>query len=215
MKTHILFDLDGTLTDPFEGITNSILYALHKMGIAEQDRHKLTAFIGPPLLESFQTYYGLSPEQARRAVALYREYYARTGIFENAPYPGIFEALGALKSDGCALYVATSKPEPFAERIIEKFGFSPLLEGVAGATLDETRTQKAEVIAYALSRFHIPKADALMAGDRRHDVLGAKENGIPCVGVLYGFGSREELLQAGAVRLAAAPQELPACLSSL
>ena len=150
MIENILFDLDGTLTEPFEGITNSVLYALRKCGIEEGDRAKLKAFIGPPLLASFSEFYGMTQEEARRAVSFYREYYAEKGIFENAVIAGIPELLYSLRNEGCSLFVATSKPEPFAGRIIERFALSPYIARVFGASLDETRTEKGEVIAYAL-----------------------------------------------------------------
>ena len=208
MYNTLLFDLDGTLTDPFDGITNSVLYALKKCGIAETDRKKLAAFIGPPLMESFQVFYGMSEGAARRAVACYREYYADKGIFENRVYDRIPETLAALAARGKKLYVATSKPEFFAEKILEHFRLAPYFSGVAGATMDETRTRKADVIAYALGRFSLPQAQSVMIGDRMHDVAGAKQNKLPCIGVLYGFGSREELLAAGADMLAETPEAL-------
>ena len=139
MIKDILFDLDGTLTEPFEGITNSVLYALHKCGIAETDREKLRAFIGPPLLASFSEYYGMTREEARRAVSFYREYYEEKGIFENAVIPGIPALVQAL-SERYRLFVATSKPELFAERIMERFGLRPYFVRSFGASLEETRT---------------------------------------------------------------------------
>lgn len=208
MIENILFDLDGTLTEPFEGITNSVLYALRKCGIEEGDRAKLKAFIGPPLLSSFSEFYGMTQEEARRAVSFYREYYAEKGIFENAVIAGIPELLRALQKEGCSLFVATSKPEPFAVRIIERFSLSPYIARVFGASLDETRTEKGEVIAYALQESGIAKESALMVGDRKHDILGAKENGIRSMGVLFGYGSREELIFAGADEIAETPEEV-------
>lgn len=207
MLENILFDLDGTLTDPFEGITNSVLYALKKMGIEEQDRGKLAVFIGPPLIASFRDFYGMTPEDARRAVGFYREYYSERGIFENAVIEGIPELLKALKGRGLRLFVATSKPELFAERIISHFSLDKFIASVFGASLDETRTEKGAVIAYALKEGNIPPETALMAGDRKHDILGAKENKIASMGVLFGFGSREELVSAGADYIASTPQE--------
>ena len=190
MIENILFDLDGTLTEPFEGITNSVLYALRKCGIEEGDRAKLKAFIGPPLVSSFSEFYGMTQEEARRAVSFYREYYAEKGIFENAVIAG------------------TSKPEPFAERIIERFALSPYIARVFGASLDETRIEKGDVIAYALKEGGIAKESALMVGDRKHDILGAKENGVRSMGVLFGYGSREELTLAGADLIAETPEEV-------
>ena len=208
MYDTLLFDLDGTLTDPFEGITNSVLYALKKCGIDERDRRKLAAFIGPPLLDSFRTYYNMDDAQARRALAFYREYYADKGIFENRVYASIPETLAALAARGKRLYVATSKPEYFARKVLGHFSLGRFFSGVAGASMDETRTDKAEVIAYALEKFSLSGEHAVMIGDRKHDVIGAKKNGLPCIGVLYGFGSREELLAAGADALAKTPEDL-------
>ena len=144
----------------------------------------------------------------RKGRHLYREYYADKGIFENRVYDRIPETLAALAARGKKLYVATSKPEFFAEKILEHFQLAPYFSGVAGATMDETRTRKADVIAYALGRFSLPQVQSVMIGDRMHDVAGAKQNKLPCIGVLYGFGSREELLAAGADMLAETPEAL-------
>ncbi len=193
------FDLDGTITDSSLGITNSVMFALKKFGIEECDRTKLYKFIGPPLRVSFMRYYGFSEEKALEAVACYREYYQDKGIFENKLYDGFAEMLKTLKAAGKRLVVATSKPEVYARRIISHFGLSPYFDYVAGMELDGGRETKAEVIRYALSVCGIEDlSGVLMIGDREHDVLGAKAAGIDCLGVLYGFGSREELEQAGA-----------------
>ena len=206
-RSLILFDLDGTLTDPGLGITNSVMYALERFGIRETDRSRLYPFIGPPLTESFQRFYGFSPEDARRAVDVYREYFRDRGIFENKVYPGIPGFLERLCRDGRRLAVATSKPEPFALRIVEHFGLSEFFVRVAGAAMDETRTRKEEVIRYALAELGSPAPeDTLMVGDREHDVIGAAACGIETLGVLYGYGSREELLRAGAEYLADTPE---------
>ena len=197
--THILFDLDGTLTDPGVGITNSVAYALERYGVSVPDRRTLYPFIGPPLVESFQRYYAFSPADARAAVDVYREYFADRGIFENELYPGIPELLARLRGAGLKLVMATSKPEEFARRIAEHFGIAQYFDCIAGAAMDETRTHKHEVIEYALERCGNPDRGAvLMVGDREHDVLGAARCGIRCLGVLYGYGSRDELLAAGA-----------------
>ncbi len=193
------FDLDGTITDSSYGITNSVMYALKKFGIEESDRTKLYKFIGPPLTDSFKEYYGFSGEEVRRAVAYYREYYQEKGIFENRVYDGFEEMLQKLKAAGKRLVVATSKPEPYAKKIIEHFGLSQYFDYVAGMELDGGRGTKADVIRYALLACGIEEqSEVLMVGDREHDVIGAKKAGIDCLGVLYGFGSREELEQAGA-----------------
>jgi phosphoglycolate phosphatase len=195
----VLFDLDGTLTDPGVGITNAVMHALRKYGIEVSDRRQLYSFIGPPLTESFMRYLGVSAEEGARAVAYYREYYADQGIFENVVYDGIPELLQSLTSAGKRLLVATSKPEVFAVRILEHYGLAPYFHKIAGSNLDGTRVIKAEVIRYALE--NCPDADlsrTVMVGDREHDILGAKETGLRSVGVLFGYGSREELERAGA-----------------
>ena len=204
-----LFDLDGTLTDSSLGITNSVIYALKKYGITVEDRRSLYRFIGPPLTDSFRDFYGFSEEKALEAVGFYREYYRDKGIFENWVYEGMEETLKELKSMGKRLIVATSKPEPFARRIIDHFGLAPYFEYVAGMELDGRRGTKAEVIAYALKACGIgDRSGAVMVGDREHDVDGARKEGLPCIGVLYGFGSREELEKAGAERIISRPEEL-------
>ncbi len=197
--THIFFDLDGTLTDPGQGITNAVRYALERWGIHVEDRRALYPFIGPPLVDSFMRFYSFSASDARAAVDVYREYFADRGIFENELYPGIPELLARLRGAGLKLVMATSKPEEFARRIAEHFGIAQYFDCIAGAAMDETRTQKWEVIEYALERCGNPDRGAvLMVGDREHDVLGAARCGIRCLGVLYGYGSRDELLAAGA-----------------
>ena len=204
-----LFDLDGTLTDSSVGITKSVIYALKKYGIEEEDQKKLYAFIGPPLTESFQKFYGFSAEQSIEAVEYYREYYREIGIFENKVYEGMKETLRHLKEKGKRLMVATSKPEPFARRIIRHFGLASYFEYVAGMELDGGRGTKAEVIAYALQSCGIDdRGKTVMVGDREHDVIGAKKEGLDCIGVLYGFGSREELEKAGADWIIEKPEEL-------
>lgn len=199
MYKTILFDLDGTLTDPAEGITNSVAYALERYGIEVPERKELYCFIGPPLTDSFKKYYGFSDSQATEAVEIFREYFRDKGIFENVMYGGIEALLSQLKEAGRTIVLATSKPEPFARRILERFGLISYFDIIAGATFDETRVKKADVIAYALDR--LTEADissCIMVGDREHDVKGAKEHDLSCIGVLWGYGSREELTEAGA-----------------
>ena len=199
MYRYVLFDLDGTLTDPGEGITNSVMYALKQFGIEETDRTKLYCFIGPPLVETFMEKYGFSEEEAHEATRQYRVYFRDRGIFENVPYEGMKECLQTLKESGRHLIVATSKPDVFAKRILERFGFAPYFDEVFGATMDETRTKKDEVIAYALKETGISDlSECIMVGDREHDILGAKKNGLDSIGVLYGYGSLSELKEAGA-----------------
>lgn len=199
----LLFDLDGTLTDPMLGITNAVMYSLEKFGIPRPERSSLYKFIGPPLLDSYRDYYGFSPEQARQAVACYREYYQDRGLFENQPYPDIPRVLEALTAAGKTLCVATSKPEHFARQILEHFRLDRWFTHICGAAMDESRGTKHEVIEYALATCGAADRErVLMIGDREHDVLGAKQSGLDCLGVLYGYGSREELERAGAAYIA-------------
>ena len=202
----VLFYLDGTLTDPGLGITNSILYALKKMGYPTPPRQSLYRFIGPPLLESFALLCGA--DKAVEATHCYREYFAVEGKFENQVYEGVPALLQKLKAQGLRLAVATSKPEEFSIEIVEHFGLAPYFDFVAGSAMDGSRSKKGEVIAYALERGKIDPAATVMVGDREHDVIGAKENGLPCFGVLYGYGNEDELLHAGAMGLAKAPADL-------
>ena len=195
---NIFFDLDGTLTDSGEGIMNSVQYALKKFGIEERDRERLRLFIGPPLIDSFIRYYGFDHDMAVKGVEYYREYFAPKGIYENRPYDGIPEMMQALKDEGKKLYLATSKPEPYATEIVRHFGLLGFLDGLYGSTMTEERTKKDEVIAYALEKTGIDKSEVIMVGDRNHDIIGAKVNGVFSVGVLFGYGSREELTEAGA-----------------
>ena len=196
---YLLFDLDGTLTDSAEGITNSAAYALQKFGISVADKTTLYPFIGPPLVDSFQKYYGFSPEKAELATEYYREYFRDRGILENRLYDGIPQALEALKSKGKALILATSKPEPFAKRILEHFGLSEYFTLIVGASFDHSRAEKWDVIEYALNAMQITdRQKAVMIGDRKHDIIGAKKTGLDSIGVLWGFGDREELSEAGA-----------------
>ena len=187
---NVLFDLDGTLTDPAEGITNALMHAQRRLGRPVSPREDLFVFIGPPLIETFMSEWGLSREESEQALVYYREHFGTKGLFENVPYEGIGDCLARLKEAGLRLFVATSKPEPLSLRILEHFDLIKYFEAVAGSTMDEQRTKKGEVIAYALSTYGLDPAETVMVGDRKHDVIGARENGVPCVGVLYGYGSR-------------------------
>ena len=202
MYKTILFDLDGTLTDPGLGITNSVAYALKKYGIEVEDRKSLYPFIGPPLHDSFMRYYGFSEEKAMEAIWCYREYFADKGLFENEVYEGIKELLEKIKLSGRKTVLATSKPEEFAVRILEHFDLIKYFDIVAGASMDEKRNKKGDVIKYAMEKGGFTADGAVMIGDREHDVLGAKENGIDSIGVLYGYGSRQELVSAGVTYIA-------------
>src|SRR5574344_769663 len=196
---HILFDLDGTLTDPALGITNSVMYALKYFGIDVADRASLYKFIGPPLLDSFRDFYGFDEEKSKLAMKKYRAYYVPKGLYENKVYGGVEYMLANLKSSGKKLYVATSKPEEYAVKILEHFNLLKYFEFCGGSDIEETRARKADVIKYVLEKCGLSEKDAcLMVGDRKHDVLGAKEAGLDCMGVLYGYGSRDELREAGA-----------------
>ena len=209
MYETILFDLDGTLTDPGEGITNSVAYALRKYGIEVADRKELYKFIGPPLKDSFMKYYGFSEEEAIKAIEYYREYFRDTGIFENKVYGGVEDMLIALKKADKKIVLATSKPEEFALRILEHFDLKKYFDVVAGASMDSSRSKKGDVIAYALSMCDIPdKKVAVMVGDREHDIIGARENGLDAIGVLYGYGSEEELKECGADYIVGQPEDI-------
>ena len=206
---YALFDLDGTLTDPGEGITRSVQYALDKFGIRVENRRELFCFIGPPLHESFEVYYGFSRPDAMKAVDCYREYYAVKGIFENLVYDGIEKMLQQLQAAGVKICLATSKPEVYAKQILEHFGLDGYFTAVAGSEMDGTRTKKAEVVERALMLLGNPEvSDCIMIGDREHDVLGGQAHGLDTVGVLFGYGSREELECAGATYIAATPADI-------
>ena len=201
MFTYIFFDLDGTLTDPAQGITNSFIHALKYFGREIPSYEELCKLIGPPLPYSFETILGFPKEKVMDAVAKYREYFATKGLFENSVYPGIPELLQNLKERGKHLVIATSKPEEYSKKIIEYFGLSKYFDFVCGSLMDESRSKKAEVIAYALECCGLDESDknrVLMIGDRFHDIEGAKQNGLKSCGVLFGYGSRQELEEAGA-----------------
>ena len=209
----ILFDLDGTLTDPKPGITKCVQYALAKMGIEEPDCDQLTPFIGPPLAKAFMAFYQMNEQEAAQAVAYYRERFATVGLYENSVYPGIPELLGRLTGQGSKLVVATSKPTVFSVKILEHFGLAAFFSEVAGSNLDGTRVEKAEVIAFALACLGDIRGEAaIMVGDRMHDILGAKANGMNTIAVSYGYGSLEELRQAGPQQIVGSVEELAAAL---
>ena len=206
----ILFDLDGTLTDPGLGITNSTAYALKRWNIEVEDKASLNCFIGPPLDESLRKYFGFSQEDSKMAVEVYREYYREKGIFENKVYPGVEAMLSRLKRNGKKIILATSKPELFAGKILEHFRIDGWFDFVAGATMDGSRIKKADVIAYALQSCSITQLDrVVMVGDREHDIIGANQIGIDSIGVLYGYGSKEELEAAGATNIVCSVEDIP------
>ena len=213
---YLLFDLDGTLTDSSEGITKCVAHALRTVcGIEVDDLQALLPYIGPPLVDGFMANHGVDLETARACTAAYRARYAEVGLFENRPYDGIRAALDALRADGYHLSVATSKPTTFSTRILEHFGLADCFDDICGATMDGTISTKEQVIRSLLDRLGGDALGAmLMIGDRKYDVEGAHAFGIPCVGVLYGFGSREELEKAGADAICPDVAGLPAVIRS-
>jgi phosphoglycolate phosphatase len=209
----ILFDLDGTLTDPKPGITRSVAFALAHFGITVDDLDSLTPYIGPPLLESFERFHALDATQAREALGHYRAYFAETGLYENAVYPGIPELLSALLAARRTLVVATSKPAIYASRILAHFGLADYFAAVAGSDLAQSRAAKDLIIADALAgHAEIPSDAVVMVGDREHDIDGARENGITAIAVAYGYGSLDELTAAQPAALAHTVEELRALL---
>lgn len=203
----VLFDLDGTVTDPGIGITNSVMYALRKFGIEPPDRKELYCFIGPPLRESFSKYFGLSASDAEKAVAYYREYYRPAGIFECTLYDGIISTFRSLSDAGFGIALATAKPEVFAKQIAAHFGFDVYLSAVSGASLDASREDKAVIIARALDMLGVSQSrGSYMVGDRAYDIEGGKKNGLSTVAALYGYGTEEELSSACAA--AKAPYDI-------
>lgn len=216
MNTAILFDLDGTLTNPFEGITLSIRHALRKLGAYVPEQPELLWCIGPPLRVSFPKLLGSDdPASTERAIALYRERFATVGLFENTRYDGVLEMLAALQQDGRKLFVATSKPRVYAERIIERFALAPFFVRVYGAELDGRFDHKKTLIAHLISEEHLEPSTTLMVGDREHDVVGARANGIRTVGVTYGYGTHAELAYAGAEEIVASPAEVVGAVREL
>lgn len=209
MYNYLFFDLDGTLTDPGLGITNSVMYALQKFNISVNDRTSLYAFIGPPLRDSFEMFYGFSSEQSEIAVKYYREYFQKQGLYENEVYAGISDVLIQLKEKGKTLILATSKPEIFAIKILKHFNLYNYFDFIAGATMNELRNKKGDIIKYALDNYNVSKkSSALMIGDRKQDIIGAEENGLDSLGVLYGYGSYNELNEAGATFIANEPADI-------
>lgn len=206
---YVFFDLDGTLSNSAEGITNSVAYALEKMGIQPPPREALMHYIGPPLIRTFSKDYDLTEELGLRAVELYREYYNVKGIYQCAMYPGVDTLLRALRDSGRTPVLATCKPTVMATRVLDYFGLTPLFEMISGPELDGTRNEKHEVIAYAMDRLGIRDPHSiLMVGDRQDDAWGAQACGVDCLGVLWGFGTREELLAAGVKAVVESPSEI-------
>lgn len=209
MYDRILFDLDGTLTDPKIGITKSVNYALKKFGIHVTDLDTLIPFIGPPLVDSFIEFYGFTQEQALKAVEYYREYFSVTGLFENGVYDGIENLLTELVRHERHLFVATSKPTVFAKRILDHFKLTSYFDSIVGSNLDGTCVKKGDVIQVVLKEVPlVERKRTVMVGDRLHDVCGAKASGIDSIGVAYGYGGAGELCQAGATHLVYTVAEL-------
>ena len=210
---HILFDLDGTLTDPMIGITSSVKYALSYFNIEVEDLRSLCPFIGPPLKTSFKDFYQFTDEQADVAIAKYREYFSKQGIFENTLYQGTDELLRLLTENEMKIYLATSKPQPFAQQILEYFHLESYFTFVGGSTFDGSRSEKADVIQYVLDSTDIKtRSDVVMIGDRKYDIEGAKANNIDSIGVPYGYGDEEELANAGANKIVTDIKELSSFL---
>ncbi len=207
----ILFDLDGTLSDPKIGIAASIRYALERLGIDHDPADDMTWCIGPPIQRSFERLLGR--DRAAEGVRLYRERYGAGGMFENEIFPGIEKVLATLRADGFRLFVATSKAHFFARPIVAHFGLDQYFIAVEGAELDGTRSDKAEVIAHVLSTHGVDPGRAIMIGDREHDIIGARKNGLRNIGVLYGYGDAAELTAAGADQLCGTPADIPASLA--
>lgn len=194
MFSTILLDLDGTITNPYIGITNGVMYAYEHLGLEVPERESLRSFIGPPLIVEF-TRRVLPEEQARKAVRLYREYYGETGLFENELIPGTVEFLRELKQRGKRVCLATSKPEQFSVRILERFGIAQYFDFIGAAAMDGSRDSKLAVIQYVLGSTGASPQECLMVGDRMHDIIGAHDAGMKCAAVLVGFGSREEFAE--------------------
>ena len=206
VKKAIFFDLDGTLTDSGEGIINCATLALEHFGLPVPSRQEMRVFVGPPLDQTF-IQFGVPADQADEAIRVYRSRYTTIGLFENFPYPGIPEMLETLKAQGHRLFVATSKPESMAVEILEYFGLAHYFDRICGATMDGSRSHKADVIAYLLQQVDDVN-DAIMVGDTAFDVIGAKAHGIPTIGVAWGYGLVEDMKNAGAIAIAETPTEL-------
>jgi phosphoglycolate phosphatase len=211
-----LFDLDGTLTDPREGITRSIAHALERMGVAPPPLDDLCFAIGPPLRKSLARLIGTEEREAvERCLAHYRERFADVGLFENAPYEGIANALAALRGRGATLYVATSKPRVYAERIVRHFDLEVHFAAVHGCELDGTRESKMDLLEHLIATHSLERRGAVMVGDRDVDMLAARHHGLGALGVTYGYGGHAELLEAGAHALCERAADLPQALAAL
>ncbi len=206
----ILFDLDGTLTDSGEGIMKSVQYAIEKLGMETPSLEELRCFVGPPLMEQFMTFCHIPEEQGRKAVEYYRERYSIVGLYENVPYEGIQTTLAKLKAQGYVLGVASSKPEYFVEKILKHFSMDQYFDAVVGSELSGQRTRKSEVVEEALRRLGCDqkREEVILVGDRKYDVLGARDMGIDCIAVSYGYGSWEELNEVRPAVIVSSVKEL-------
>lgn len=215
-KKYVFFDLDGTLTDSREGILNSIEYMLKHFDIRVADRSGLRVWLGPPLMESLEKYQGFSKEKAWEGVLKYREYFDEKGIFENRVYEGIAELMETLRARGCSLMLTTSKPEIAARRVMDHFDLTKYFDYVGGASQDTSRVKKGDVIRYVMETNHITDPDeVIMVGDRENDVAGAHQNYVKAIGVLYGYGTREELDTAGADYIAETVEDVADIIENL
>jgi Predicted phosphatases len=205
---YILFDLDGTITNPELGITNAYRAAITGLGLEMPSKAFLRSLIGPPLEDAFAKNLQLAETDVKVAVTYFRTYFETTGIEENVEYAGVELMLQTLKERGKELFIATSKPEVFAKRVIENFALTAYFSGIYGSNLDGTRSDKAEVIKYAIESADISAENAIMIGDREHDIIGAQRNSIPAIGVTYGFGAKEQLILSGAAQIVDSPLEL-------
>jgi phosphoglycolate phosphatase len=212
---NLLFDLDGTLTDPAQGIVNSIIHSLNRMGIKSPPPAELLSFIGPPLRDSYIHTFNLSHAAASQAVELYREYYHEKGIYENKLYPGIEDILLEFKKTGFNLFLATSKPTVYAQRILSYFGLHHYFTGITGSNLDHTRTAKVEIIQHIEQEFTLHQNSMLMIGDRHFDILGARQAGINALAVSYGYGSIEELKAAAPLAIVHTTQQMKQYIMSV
>lgn len=199
MKKYLLFDLDGTLINTYEGIVKCVYYALNSLEIEESEPEKLKRFIGPPLEYSFKNYYNLNDTGVRKAIEKYRERYSEKGIYECKPYDGMKELLSKCYEDKRIICLATAKPQPFAEKILEMFDLKKYFSVIVGASLDNSFVEKSDIVAKVLSDLgDVPKSEMIMIGDREHDIIGAKNNGIESIGIKYGFAEIGEFEEAGA-----------------
>ena len=206
---YVFFDLDGTLTDSSEGITNAVAYSLAKFGINVENKTSLYPFIGPPLKDSYAEFYGFNEKNCDLAIKYYHEQYDEIGVFENYPYEGIDNVLQSIKDSGKKIVLATSKPDIMVDKVLTHFDLSKYFDFLATATMDGTRSTKIEVLSYAISSLNITDmSEVVMVGDRKFDILGAKKFGMKSIGVLYGFGGLEELQKCGADYIAETPQDI-------